>query len=84
MNEQELDKKFVAQTETIMHGIEQLLNMQKIEILEKVETRISQSEQKIMEKVDSRISQSESKLLDGLVGKDELHALEARVAELES
>lgn len=69
MNEQELDKKFVAQTETIMHGIEQLLNMQKTEILEKMETRISQSE---------------SKLLDGLVGKDELHALEARVAELES
>ncbi len=69
MNEQELDKKFVAQTETIMHGIEQLLNMQKTEILEKMETRISQSE---------------SNLLSRLAGKEEVQELKARVAELES
>ncbi len=69
MNEQELDKKFVAQTETIMHGIEQLLNVQKTEILEKMETRISQSE---------------SNLLSRLAGKEEVQELKARVAELES
>ena len=69
MNEQELDKKFVAQTETIMHGIEQLLNVQKTEILEKMETRISQSE---------------SNLLRRLAGKEEVQELKARVAELES
>ncbi len=69
MNEQELDKKFETQTETIMHGIEQLLNMQKTEILEKMETRISQSE---------------SNLLSRLAGKEEVQELKARVAELES
>lgn len=69
MTDAELDKKFEAQTETIMSGIEQLLNMQKTEILEKMETRISQSE---------------SKLIDRLAGRDELRTLETRVAELEA
>lgn len=83
MSDEELNKKFESQTETIMSGIEQLLNMQKTEILEKVETRISQSENIIFEKVDERIGQAEIKLTDQLVIKEELRAIEDRVAQLE-